>query len=100
MEQELVDANDPAIQTVQNVVTEIEGAPVMKAYRVLGGNLMTSSLMKMEDADMNVKLEEEVDSITALAGHVLNLSKTELAAYGEREAEIPVPSVIPSTIPS
>lgn len=88
VEQELVDANDPAIQTVQNVVTEIDGAPVMKAYRVLGGNLMTSSLMKMEVADMNVKLEEEVDSITVLAVHVLNLSKTELAAYGEREAEI------------
>lgn len=88
VEQELVDANDPAIQTVQNVVTEIDGAPVMKVYRVLGGNLMTSSLMKMEVADMNVKLEEEVDSITVLAVHVLNLSKTELAAYGEREAEI------------
>lgn len=88
VEQELVDANDPAIQTVQNVVTEIDEAPVMKAYRVLGGNLMTSSLMKMEVADMNIKLEEEVDSITVLAVHVLNLSKTELAAYGEREAEI------------
>ncbi len=88
VEQELVDENDPAIQVVQDVVTGINEAPVMKVYRVLGGNLMTSSLMKMEVADMNVKLEEEVDSITVLAGHVLNLSKTELEAYGEKEAEI------------
>ncbi len=88
VEENVLDGNDPVIQTVQSVVVEIDEAPTMTVYRVVGGKLMSSSLMKMDIADMDVKLEEEVESITLLAGHVLQLTKSQPAAYGEREAEI------------
>lgn len=88
VEEKVLDGNDPVIQTVQSVVDEINEAPTMKVYRTAGGNLMASSLMKMEIANMDVDLEEEIEAITVLAGHVMQLTESELAAYGEREAEI------------
>ncbi|MBQ9781484.1 MAG: hypothetical protein IJW00_11155, partial [Clostridia bacterium] len=88
VEQNVLEKDDPTIQTVQTIVDELDNAPVLSVYRVLGGDLTTSSLMKMDVADMDVYLDEEVDSIMVLAGHIMNLTKTEMSAYGEKEAAI------------
>jgi len=86
--QEIVDKNDPTMQTVQEIMGEINDSPVLTVYRVAGGNVLTDSMMKMEVAGMEVKLEEELDSMLVLVQHITDLGKTELSAYGENEANI------------
>lgn len=87
VEQDVLDQDDPGIQVVEDIVSELNDAPVLTVYRVLGGDLVTSSMMKLEVADMDVKLEDELDAIMVLAGHVMTLSETDLADYDESEGE-------------
>lgn len=88
VEQDVLDQNDGTTQAIQSIVAEANDAPVLSVYRTLGGNAVSSSLMKMKVAGMDVKLEEELDSVTVMFGYVMELSQTELQGYGEEEAQI------------
>ena len=87
--QGVLPADEPVIAQVQDVINELDSAPVLKAYRTLGGKALSDSVMSMKVAGMNVKVSEELSSIITLSQHVLALAdNTDFATYGEEEAAI------------
>ena len=88
VEQEVLNAENPAIGKVQSVIDEMEQAPVLNLYRTLGGQKLTDSMMEMQVAGMEVKIEEELDAILGVVVQISDLSGTEMANYGTKEAEI------------
>ena len=88
VEQEVLHAEDPTIQKVQSVIDEMEQAPVLNLYRTLGGQTLSDSMMEMHIAGMDVKLEEELDSVIGVVMQIADLSGTPMANYGNEEAAI------------
>lgn len=86
--QGVLPADDPTIVQVQEIVDELDAAPVLGVYRSIGGHALADSVMSMKVAGMNVKVSEELSSIITLAQQVVELSKTEFESYGEEQAEI------------
>ena len=86
--QGILDEQNPAVQTVQEVVTETNNSFALTAYRTLGGRLLTDTVMSMRVADTKVVLSEELGSMITLVQHVTELSKTEFENYSEEQAEI------------
>ena len=87
-EQGLLPSNQPVVEQVQLAVDEMSASPVLKVYNTIGGKAVSDSIMTMKVAGTNVKVSEELDSIITLADQVIELSKTELADYGEEQALI------------
>lgn len=88
VEQEILDPNDATIQSVQDVVVEMNASPVLSVYRTVGGQMLTDSMMDMEVAGMDVKLEEELNPVLGLVANISELGKTEFANYSTKEAEL------------
>ena len=86
--QEVVDANQPVIATAQQAIAESNNSFAIKAYRTLGGRLLTDTVMSMRVAGTKVILEEEMGAMITLAQQVTELSKTEFKDYSEEQAEI------------
>lgn len=86
--QGVLPADDPTIVQVQDIMDELDAAPVLNVYRMLGGRALSDSVMSMKVAGMNVKVSEELSSVITLAQQVIELSKTEFESYGEEQAEI------------
>ncbi len=86
--QGMLPTDDPTVTMVQDIVDELDAAPVLNVYRTLGGSALSDSVMSMKVAGMNVKVSEELSSIITLAQQVIELSKTEFVDYGEEQAEI------------
>ena len=86
--QEVLDANEPVIATTQQAVAEVNNSFTIKAYRTLGGKLLTDSVMSMRVAGTKVILDEEIGAVITLVQHVTELSKTEFEDYSEEQAEI------------
>ena len=87
-EQGLLPNDQPVVEQVQLAVDEMSASPVLKVYNTIGGKAVSDSIMTMKVAGTNVKVSEELDSIITLADQVIELSKTELADYGEEQALI------------
>ena len=88
VEQGVLKEDQAVVQTVQTAVNELDGAPILTVYRKVGGELLTDSMMKMEVAGMEMKVEEELDPVLAMVMRISKLGENELANYGEREAEL------------
>ncbi len=86
--QEVLDANEPAIATAQQAVSEVNSSFAIKAYRTLGGKFLTDSVMSMRVAGTKVILDEEIGAVITLVQHVTELSKTEFEDYSEEQSEI------------
>ena len=86
--QEILDENDPIIHTAKDVVGQIHTAPAMKAYRLMGGDLLSDTLMSMKVSGVTVNTADELGSLITLVQHVTELSKTEFKNYGQEQAEI------------
>lgn len=76
------------VDMVKGMVKELNDSPAFEVYRSVGGSLLTDVMMTMHVAGTDVKLEEEIDTYLVMGGLVMDLSKTDSAEYGEREAEI------------
>lgn len=87
VKQEILDADDPTMDVVLDAVDEINGSAVMTVYRTVGGRWIGSSMMQMKVANMDVKVEEELDSVIVLVQNITALGKTPIADYTSREAE-------------
>ena len=88
IQQDMLDGDDIVVRTVQDVVTDVNDSFTMKAYRVLGGGLMTDSLMSVKVGDEKVSLQDETKTLVKLADGVILLSSTETAAYDAEEANV------------
>ncbi len=86
--QQILDENDPMIGTAKDVVSQIHTAPAMKAYRLMGGDLLSDTLMSMKVSGAKVNTADELGSLITLVQHVTELSKTEFKNYGQEQAEI------------
>lgn len=86
--QKILNENDPAIQTAQEIIGEVNTSHVITTYRIMGGEFLCNTMMDMKVAGMQVNATEEVGALITLAQHVSELSKTEFANYGEEEAAI------------
>ena len=86
--QEILDGNDPAIHTIQVVIAETDDSFTMKAYRLMGGGLLTNSLMSMKVGEIKVSAQDELHSVINLAEGALELASNDVANYGIEEAEI------------
>lgn len=86
--QQILDENDPMIGTAKDVVGQIHTAPAMKAYRLMGGDLLSDTLMSMKVSGTKVNTADELGSLITLVQHVTELSKTEFKDYSQEQAEI------------
>lgn len=86
-EQELLDEEDPIIQTVQSAVQDVNGSVTMKGYRILGGNLLTNSIMSMKVGDVRANALDEIDAYVALADGALDVINAEDGKLDSEEAE-------------
>ena len=87
-EQQIIDTDDVVVGIAVDAVSDLNNSFTLSAYRVLGGNLLTNSVMNIRVADTRVNLPEELTSLITLVDHVTELSGTEFASYGEEQAEI------------
>ena len=87
-EQGVLPADNAVVAQSQDIINELDSAPVLKVYRTLGGRALSDSVMSMKVAGMKVKVSEELSSIIALSQQVIELTKTDFADYGEEQAEI------------
>ena len=88
IQQDILDEDDVVVQTVQDVVVGVNESFTMKAYRVLGGNLMTESLMSVKVGDVKVSLQDETKTLVKLVDGVVQLAAVDTAAYGPDEAAV------------
>ena len=86
-EQELLDGDDPIIQTVQVAVTEINDSVTMKGYRVLGGGILTNAVMSMKVGEIKVNAMDEMDAYLTLADGALEIINSSDGAIDTEEAQ-------------
>ena len=87
-EQEILDEEDPMIQTVQVAVKDFNESFTMKGYRILGGNLLTNAVMSMKVGNVRGNALDEIDAYVALADGALDIINTEDGKLDSEEAEI------------
>ena len=87
IEQEIIE-DSSEMEQVQDIIHEIDDAPVMVVHRVLGGEFFADTLMGVEVAGEKVNLRQELNPILNMAVTVMELGETEFTEYGTREAEL------------
>lgn len=77
----------PEVDMIKGLVVELNDSPAMLVYRSAGGSLLTDVLMTMEVADVDVKLEDEIDTYLVMFGLVVEITEVEPENFGEAEAD-------------
>ena len=88
IEHKLVNAEDPTFQSAQIVVNDLRDSFAMKAYRTVGGKLLTNTVMSMKVAGARTNVQKEVDTAVTLADSALHLAYSNVLKVGEEEAEL------------
>ncbi len=80
-------ANVISADQIRAVADEVEAAPLVKIYRTLGGNAMCKSLTSIKVGEETSTLAVELDGIAGFTSNIMTLTKNEIKAYGDTEAE-------------